>query len=103
MEHLQQLNTMKAQLAEEAIMRQQDDMLHDEYALQAEVDFEEASDRMANTMGKAMAEAESRENRLKTDLSIMKRANLRLKGEKAMDTKKADRLIKDNTSLKDQA
>ncbi|KAJ9504837.1 hypothetical protein QJQ45_030517, partial [Haematococcus lacustris] len=101
-EHLQQLNTLKAQLAEEAIMRQQDDMLHDEYALQAEVDFEEASDRMANTMGKAMAEAESRENRLKTDLSIMKRANLRLKGEKAMDTKKADRLIKDNTTLKDQ-
>ena len=52
-------------------------------------------------MDEASRAAESREERLKIDNHLLKRSNRRLKGDLAIEKKKMERMLKDNTTLRE--
>jgi chromosome segregation ATPase len=71
----------------------------EEYAVQAESDYDEAEARINARLEAAAEAAGAREGLLRGELTILKRASLRLKGEKALDAKRLDKLLRDNEKL----
>ena len=69
--------------------------------MQTEVDFDENTNRLEKRMDEAGKSAETREERLRIDNHLLKRSNLRLKGDLAIERKKMDRLLRDNTILRE--
>ena len=68
---------------------------------QGEEDFDENTDRMDKRMEEAASAAQTREERLRIDNHLLKRSNLRLKGDLAIEKKKMERLVRDNTTLRE--
>lgn len=52
-------------------------------------------------MDDASKAAETREERLRIDNHLLKRSNLRLKGDLAIEKKKMERMLRDNTTLRE--
>uniref|UniRef100_A0A7R9VL67 Cilia- and flagella-associated protein 57 n=1 Tax=Chlamydomonas euryale TaxID=1486919 RepID=A0A7R9VL67_9CHLO len=77
------------------------EVFHTEYAEQTEADLDEQTDRLEERAVAAAKVAEAREGRLKADNNLLKRTCLRLKGDKAIEAKKMERLVSDNNVLRD--
>ena len=69
--------------------------------MQTEADFDENADRLEKRLDDASRAAETREERLRIDNHLLKRSNLRLKGDLAIEKKKMERMLKDNTALRE--
>ena len=70
-------------------------------SVQTEADFDENADRLEKRLDDASRAAETREERLRIDNHLLKRSNLRLKGDLAIEKKKMERMLKDNTALRE--
>ena len=69
--------------------------------LQTEVDFDENTSRLEKRLDEVGNAAETREERLRIDNHLLKRSNLRSKGDLAIEKKKMDRMLRDNTTLRE--
>lgn len=100
-EHARRVEAVEQQLQEAMTGTSHLEHFHNEYAVQAELDMDENRERMQQRFDDAGKVAETREAKLRADNNLLKRTVLRLKGDKAIEMKRMEKMVTDNNVLRE--